>query len=96
VEHTAEQTITILRGGAGYARVILRGHTDHHVAQRLRTQLGAVLDAGAQYLTVDLSDLTYCDEIMLDILDWAARRASSQQGWLALTGGHRHFRFTAR
>jgi anti-anti-sigma regulatory factor len=96
VEHTAEQTITILRGGAGYVRVILRGHSDHHVAQRLRTQLGAVLDAGARYLTVDLSGLTCCDEIVLDVLDWAARRASSQQGWLALTGGHRHFRFTAR
>lgn len=95
MEHTAEQTITILRGGAGYARVILRGHSDHHVAQRLRTQLGVVLDAGARYLTVDLSDLTCCDEIMFDVLGWASSRASSRQGWLALTGACRHFRFTA-
>jgi hypothetical protein len=33
---------------------------------------------------------------MLEVLDWAARRACSQQGWLALAGGHHHIRFTAR
>lgn len=92
----AEQTVTIVRGGAGYAYITLRGHPDHDGGQRLRTQLGAVLDTGARYLTVDLSGLACCDELMLDVLDWAACRASSQQGWLALTGGHRHIRFTAR
>jgi hypothetical protein len=92
----AEQTVTITRGGAGYAYITLRGHPDHDGGQRLRTQLGAVLDTGALYLTVDLSGLACCDELMLDILDWAACQASSQQGWLALTGGHRHIRFTAR
>jgi anti-anti-sigma regulatory factor len=92
----AEQTITIARGGAGYAYITLQGHPDHDGDQRLRTQLGAVLDSGARYLTVDLSDLAYCDELMFDVLDWAACRASSQQGWLALTGGHRHIRFTTR
>ncbi|HSL07830.1 MAG TPA: hypothetical protein VK887_07600 [Pseudonocardiaceae bacterium] len=92
----AQQTITIARGGAGYAYITLRGHPDHDGGQRLRTQLGAVLDTGVLYLTVDLSGLACCDELMLDVLDWAACRASSQQGWLALTGGHRHIRFTAR
>ena len=58
MEHSAEQAITIVRGGAGYARVNVEGHLDHHAAQRLRTQLGAVLDAGVRYLTVDLSDVT--------------------------------------
>ncbi|MCA1821114.1 MAG: STAS domain-containing protein [Pseudonocardia sp.] len=92
----AQQTVTIARGGAEYAYITLRGHPDHHGGQRLRTQLGAVLDTGARYLTVDLSGLSCCDEIMLDVLDWAARRACSQKGWLALTGGHHHIRFTAR
>jgi anti-anti-sigma regulatory factor len=92
----AELTVTIARGGVEYAYITLRGRPDHHGGQRLRTQLGAVLDTGARYLTVDLSGLPCCDEIMLEILDWAARRASSQQGWLALTGGHHHIRFTAR
>jgi len=96
VEHSAEQAMTIMRGGAGYARVNLEGHLDHHAAQRLRTQLGAVLDAGARYLTVDLSDVNYCDEHVLDVLGWAASRASSQQGWLALTGGRHRIRFAAR
>lgn len=87
VEDTAEQTITIVRGGAEYARVTLRGTLDHHTDQRLRFQLGALLDAGARYLTVDLSEVDGWDENVLDSLGWAERRASSRQGWLALTGG---------
>ncbi|MFN2496143.1 MAG: STAS domain-containing protein [Pseudonocardiaceae bacterium] len=96
MEHTTEQTITVARGGADYARVTLQGHLDHHAVQRLRTQLNAVLDTGARYLTVDLSDVNCCDEHVLDLLGWAERRASSQQGWLALTGSHHRIRFTAR
>ena len=96
MEHSAEQAITIVRGGAGYARVTVEGHLDHHAAQRLRTQLGAVLDAGARYLTVDLSDVNYCDEHVLDVLGWAACRAFSQQGWLALTGVRHRIRFATR
>lgn len=96
LDTATEQAVTIARGGAEYAYITLRGHPDHHAADRLRAQLGAVLDTGARYLTVDLSDLNCCDEILLDVLDWAARRASSQQGWLALAGGHHHIRFTAR
>lgn len=96
VTHTAEQTITIVRGGSDYVCVTLRGHLDHHATQRLRTQLGAVLDTGARYLTVDLSDVNCCDESVLDLLCWAERRASSQQGWLALTGGHHRIRFAAQ
>lgn len=72
VEHSAELGITIVRGGAGYARVSLDGRLDHHAVQQLRTQLGAVLDAGARYLTVDFSDVDYCDEDLLDVLGWAA------------------------
>ena len=96
LDTATEQRVTIARGGAEYAYITLRGHPDHHTAERLRTQLGAVLDTGARYLTVDLSGLTCRDDILLDVLDWAARQASLQQGWLALAGGHRHIRFTAR
>lgn len=93
MEHPAELAMTIVRGGAEYVRVTLRGHLDHHAAQRLRTELGAILDTGARYLTVDLADVNGCDESVLYALGWAARRASSQQGWLALTGGNHHLRF---
>jgi anti-anti-sigma regulatory factor len=96
VEHTAEQMIKIVRGGTAYACVTLRGSLDHDATQRLRTQLGAVLDTGARYVTVDLSDVSYCDENVLDLLGWAERRASSQQGWLALTGGHKRIRLVVR
>lgn len=95
MEHTAEQTIIVVRGGAEYARVTLRGHLDHHAAQRLRIQLDAVLDTGARYVTVDLSEVNWCDENVLDSLGWAERRAFSQQGWLALTGGHYRILFAA-
>jgi anti-anti-sigma regulatory factor len=95
VEHLAELAIVTVRGGAEYARVILRGDLDHPAAQRLRIELGAVLDSGARYLTVDLADANGCDESALDALGWAACRASFQQGWLALTGVNRHLRFAA-
>jgi len=96
VEHTTDQTITSLWGGGEYVRVTVRGHVDHDAVQRLRTHLGAVLDAGARYLTVDFSDVTYCDGNVLDVLDWAAHRASLQQGWLSLTGVHRRIRMALR
>jgi anti-anti-sigma regulatory factor len=95
VEHLAELAVVTVRGGAEYARVILRGDLDHHAAQRLRTELGAVLDSGARYLTVDLADANGCDDSALDALGWAACRASSQRGWLALTGVNHHLRFAA-
>ena len=95
VEDSAGLAIVIVRGGAGYARVILRGHLDHHAAQRLRAELGAVLEAGARYLTVDLADVDGCDDSVLEALGWASGRATSQQGWLALTGVNHHFRFAA-
>jgi hypothetical protein len=44
---------------------------------------------------VDLADANGCDESALDALGWAACRASSQQGWLALTGVNHHLRFAA-
>lgn len=58
-------------GGAGYARGILRGHLDHRAAQRLRVELGAVLDSGARYLTVNLGDVNGCNENVLETLGWA-------------------------
>lgn len=93
MEHSTEVTIATVRGGAEYARVILRGYLDHHSVPRLRTELSAVLDTGARYLTVDLTDVKGCDEGVLDALGWTARRAVSQQGWLALTGVNHHLRF---
>jgi anti-anti-sigma regulatory factor len=75
--------------------VILRGHLDHHAAQRLQTELGAVLDSGARYLTVDFADVHGCDERVLEALGWATGRAFLQQGWLALTGVMHHLRFAA-
>ena len=96
VEHTTEPMITIVRGGAEYARLTLRGSFDHHAAQRLRTQLGAVLDTGARYLTVDLSDVSCCDENVFDLLGWAERRAFSKRGWLALNDGHRRIQFVSQ
>ena len=95
MEHATELSIATVRGGTGYARVILSGYLDDHAGQRLRTELAAVLDSGARYLTVDLADVNGCDESVLDALGWAERRASSQQGWLALTGVNHHLRFAS-
>lgn len=96
VEHTAEQMIKIVRGGTAYAYLTLEGSLDHHALQRLRTRLDAVLDTGARYVTIDLSKVNSCDEDLLALLGWAERRASSQQGWLALIGGHKRLQLVAR
>lgn len=86
--------ITIGRDGSGYARVSLQDHLDHYGTQGLRIQLGAVLDTGVRYVTVDLSDVDLCNENMLDLLCWVERRVAAQQGWLALTGDHHLIRFS--
>lgn len=96
MEHATELMITIVRGGTEYARVTLRGSLDHHAAQQLRTQLGAVLDTGARYMTVDLSDVSCCDETVFDLLGWAERQAFSRRGWLTLNDSHRRIHFVSR
>lgn len=96
MEDLTDLVVAIVRGGAGYARVILRGRIDQCAAQRLRTQLGAVLDTGARYLTVDFTEVNGCEEDGLAVLAWAACRASAQQGWLALNGVNHHIRFAPR
>ena len=73
VDHPVEQAVTIGRGGSGYARVALRGHLDHDAAQRLRIQLGVVLDTGARYVTVDLSEVSCCKGDQLLRADRARR-----------------------
>jgi hypothetical protein len=95
VDRTAEQTTVIRRGGAEDVGLILWDRSDHHAIQRLRRQLVAVLDTGAPHLTMDVSGLTCCDESCST--SSAGRRVEhAQQGWLALIGGRRHFRFTVR
>jgi anti-anti-sigma regulatory factor len=96
VDDSTDLMMTIVRGGIDYARVILRGRIDQHAAQRLRSALHAVLDSGARYLTVDLAGMNGCDENVLDVLSWAACRASLQEGWLALDGVNHHIRFAAQ
>jgi anti-anti-sigma regulatory factor len=96
VDDSTDLTMTVVRGGIDYARVILRGRIDQHAAQRLRSELCAVLDSGARYLTVDFAGINSCDQNILDVLSWAACRASLQEGWLALDGVDHHIRFAAR
>lgn len=93
MEGSTDLTMTITRGGIDYVRVILRGRIDQRAAQQLRTQLWAVLNTGARYLTVDFIGVSGCDETVLDVLGWAACQASLQQGWLALDGVNHHIRF---
>jgi anti-anti-sigma regulatory factor len=96
VDGSTDLMMTVVRGGIDYARVTLRGRIDQCAAQRLRTQLGALLDSGARYLTVDLTGMNGCDENVLDVLGWAACRAFLQEGWLALDGVNHHIRLAAQ
>ena len=96
MDGSTDLMMTVVRGGIDYARVALRGRIDQCAAQRLRTQLGALLDSGARYLTVDLTGMNGCDENVLDVLGWAACRAFLQEGWLALDGVNHHIRVAAQ
>jgi len=83
---TVKSGISVASGGLEYARVAVRGRLESKILDQLRAQLGALVDDGARYLTLDLSRVSSCAPELADVLTWADLRAGEKQGWLALTG----------
>ncbi|MGH3066269.1 MAG: STAS domain-containing protein [Gaiellaceae bacterium] len=58
----------------GSAVLALHGDADLHAADELRARLGAAIEAGAELLVVDLSEVTFVDSMTLGALLEAAKR----------------------
>jgi anti-anti-sigma factor len=56
------------------------GELDHHTADLLNEPLGNAMDAGANRLVVDCSQLEFCDSTGLNVLLGARLRAESLGG----------------
>ncbi|HEX2346092.1 MAG TPA: STAS domain-containing protein [Gaiellaceae bacterium] len=71
---------------AGAAVLALHGDADLHSADELRARLGAVIEAGASLLVVDLSRVTFIDSMALGILLEALKRLRARGGVLRIVG----------
>jgi anti-sigma B factor antagonist len=62
----------------------LSGEVDAYVAPRLREKVEEVLEGGALWLLLDLTDVEYIDSVGLGIMVGAAKRATARGGDLAI------------
>ncbi|MCX7600146.1 MAG: STAS domain-containing protein [Armatimonadetes bacterium] len=67
-----------------YVLVRVSGELDAYMAPELRETVEQVLDGGARWLLIDLSDVEYLDSVGLGIMIGAAQRASEREGDIAV------------
>lgn len=67
-----------------YVLVQVSGELDAYMAPELREMVEQVLDGGARWLLLDLSEVEYLDSVGLGIMIGAAQRASERQGDVAV------------
>lgn len=67
-----------------YDIVVVHGEIDLYTAQHLQSELVSVLDAGAQRLVLDLSQVGFCDSTGMNVLLAVMRQAREQEGDLEL------------
>ncbi|MFC7549903.1 STAS domain-containing protein [Plantactinospora sp. GCM10030261] len=68
------------------ARIVLTGELDMATAPELTTVIEDVVQAGAQRLLVDLSDLEFCDSTGMAAFVRGDNLTRARGGWLRLTG----------
>jgi anti-sigma B factor antagonist len=76
--------IAVERPSEGTSVVAVRGEADLHSAPELRDRLGAVIDAGAQRVLVDLTETTFIDSMALGVLLGSTKRLRANGGRLEL------------
>lgn len=69
-----------------HAQLTVRGVLDHGGIAVLSRRLHDLMEAGARFVVVDLSEVTSCDPLVLRVMSAAVRRLSVRQGWLRLIG----------
>lgn len=67
-----------------YVLVRVSGELDAYMAPELREKVEEVLDRGARWLLIDLSEVEYLDSVGLGIMIGAAQRATERQGDIAV------------
>jgi anti-sigma B factor antagonist len=80
IDRPISDLVTIEVSGAGPSvRVTAAGEIDSTSAPVLRDRLDAILDGGAQDVTIDLSGVTFLDSAGLCVLASVYRRAAAQE-----------------
>lgn len=69
---------------AGSVLFALHGEVDLHVAPELRDRITSVIEDGADYVVLDLSDVTFMDSMALGVLLGALKRLRTRGGELRL------------
>jgi anti-sigma B factor antagonist len=64
----------------------LHGDADLHSATELRARLGADIEAGADVVIVDFSEVTFIDSVALGVLLDAIKRLRARGGELRIAG----------
>ena len=70
------------------ASVSLAGELDVHTAPQVAEVLDGALDAGATSITIDVSQLRFCDSSGIQVLVQARERALTAGGSVRLAGVH--------
>jgi anti-sigma B factor antagonist len=68
--------------------VAARGSIDLHSSDELRERLEALVEAGHQEITVDLTAVDFCDSSGLNVLVRAYKHARTQGGVFTVTGAY--------
>jgi anti-sigma B factor antagonist len=66
------------------ARVVVAGEVDLSTAPELKKVLTGVIDGGARFVLVDLSDATFIDSTTLGVLMGAVKRVRPDGGEIAI------------
>lgn len=74
----------VVSGDNGSHEVRLQGELDLGTASQLRDELARLAAGGAQFITVDMSDLAFIDSTGLSVLITGLKRLRQQGGDMAL------------
>jgi anti-sigma B factor antagonist len=72
--------------------VDLAGEVDLHTAPQLKEALHAVIDDGARFVVVDLTDTTFIDSTTLGVLLGGLKRLTPEDGSVVLVCGNPNIR----
>ena len=75
---------TVEWAGAARCAVVLTGEVDMHTAPILESELLGAIEAGAQGVTVDLTEATFIDSTFLGVLTAAHKRLDEVGGGISI------------
>jgi len=76
----------------GVTAIDLVGEVDLHTAPELKEELHRVIDGGARFVIVDLTDTTFLDSTALGVLLGGLKRLRPEEGAVVLVCGNPNIR----